>query len=150
MCEQKPSMLLITAEWNERNSFKMIPMTKECPFSEGIFDINTKVLAMMSYQSKDSVHLLPRLDDDGELVTAKKQRQNGKRYKEQRVTLDTFVEYYVSIPEEIIDIIKRLAINADTFDYTQYLNADAKLVSEVPGSEVEPTKKPRSGKPDSK
>jgi hypothetical protein len=146
MCVDNPSMLLITAEWNERNSFKMIPMTKDCPFSEGIFDINTKVLAMMSWQSKDSIHLVPRLDDDGELITAKKARQCGKRYKEQRITLDTFVEYYVSVPEEVRDFIKRVAINAHKFDFEQYLKADPKLLSEVPGSKPETKKKSQPAK----
>jgi hypothetical protein len=125
MCITAPSMLLVTAEWNEANSFKLIPMSKDCPFSEGIFDLNTRVLALMSAQSKDSIHLVPRLDEDGELIRAKKKRQSGKTYQEQRVTIDTFVEYYVSVPKEIEDIVNRLAINAKEFDFQKYLVAPA-------------------------
>ena len=131
-------MILITAEWQDANSFKLIPIDKECPYSEGIFDIEKKVLALMSWQSKDSMHLVARLNENGDPVPPKKPRPNGKRYQEQRVVVDTFVEYYVSIPEEIENLLNMFAINAKEFDYKQYLTADpkGKLLSTVPASKM--------------
>jgi hypothetical protein len=48
-------------------------------------------------------------------------RNNGKDYKEERKMLETFYEYYIEHPQEIIDFLNIFAVNADSFDYTQYL-----------------------------
>jgi len=56
----------------------------------------------------------------------KKARPAKQTYQEQRVSIDTFLEYYVSKKEEIINIIERLAMNSDTFDYKQFFQEDTK------------------------
>ena len=122
----EPSMMLITSEWNQKNSFRLIPMTKDSPFSEGIYDPSTSVLALMSCHSKESLHMVPRLDDHGDPLRPKKVRPGKQTHQEQRVSIDTFLEYYVSKKEEIINIVERLAMNSDTFDYKQFLQEDAK------------------------
>jgi len=66
--------------------------------------------------------MLPRLSDEGDVQFMKiGKRNNGKDYKEERKMLQTFYEYYIEHPQEIIDFINMFAVNAESFDYTQYL-----------------------------
>lgn len=117
MCTSQPSMLLVSGLWNSAPTFRMIPMSKECPFVEGIYDARQKVLVLMSPITKDTLHMVPRLDDNGQRKFVKGTRD----YQEQRITLATFQEYYVSKPEEIVEAVKKLAINPE-FDIDQFMN----------------------------
>lgn len=118
----KQSMMLVTSSWGNDKTFKLLPITPECPYNECIFDVSTKVLAVISKEKKESFHMLPRLSDEGDVQYMKiGKRNNGKDYKEERKMLQTFYEYYIEHPEEIIDFLKLFAINADSFNYTEYL-----------------------------
>jgi hypothetical protein len=118
----KHSMMLVTSSWGNDKTFKLLPITPECPYNECIFDVSTKVLAVIGKEKKESFHMLPRLSDEGDVQFMKiGKRNNGKDYKEERKMLQTFYEYYVEHPQEIIDFLNMFAINADSFDYTQYL-----------------------------
>lgn len=118
----KPTMLLVTSMWQEKKSFRLIPVSLECPFAEGIYDPDSKVLVMMSAQSKESVHMLPKLDDNGDPAKAKGPRVNGKLYREQRVTLSTWNEHYIMEKDEIESFVNMFAINAKTFNYSTYMS----------------------------
>ena len=118
----KHSMMLVTSSWGNDKTFKLLPITPECPYNECIFDVSTKVLAVIGKEKKESFHMLPKLSDEGDVQYMKiGKRNNGKDYKEERKMLQTFYEYYVEHPQEIIDFLNMFAINADSFDYTQYL-----------------------------
>jgi hypothetical protein len=118
----KNSMMLVTSSWGNDKTFKLLPITPECPYNECIFDVSTKVLAVIGKEKKESFHMLPRLSDEGDVQFMKiGKRNNGKDYKEERKMLQTFYEYYVEHPQEIIDFLNMFAINAESFDYTQYL-----------------------------
>ena len=118
----KHSMMLVTSSWGNDKTFKLLPITPECPYNECIFDVSTKVLAVIGKEKKESFHMLPRLSDEGDVQFMKiGKRNNGKDYKEERKMLQTFYEYYVEHPQEIIDFLNMFAINAENFDYTQYL-----------------------------
>ena len=118
----KNSMMLVTSSWGNDKTFKLLHITPECPYNECIFDVSTKVLAVIGKEKKESFHMLPRLSDEGDVQFMKiGKRNNGKDYKEERKMLQTFYEYYVEHPQEIIDFLNMFAINADSFDYTQYL-----------------------------
>lgn len=104
----------------------MIPVSPDSTFNEAIYDLDGKVLALIGKEKKQSLHMLAKLDDKGDPITSKiGRRANGKDYAEERKTLETFYEYYVERNNEIIDIINLVAVNADTFDYNQYLNPPA-------------------------
>ena len=49
------------------------------------------------------------------------ERPNGKDIAETRITVETYYEYYLEFPEEIKAIVNMLAINADSFDFEQYM-----------------------------
>lgn len=119
------SMLLITSNWNNKKSFRMIPFSKDCIYSECIFDLDTKVLAVIGKEKKESFHILPKLNEFGDLQRMKiGKRENGKDYAEERKSLETFYEYYIELANEIEEFVKTVATNADTFDFKQYLNAE--------------------------
>ena len=42
------SMMIITSSWGQQKTFKMIPMTLECPYNEAIYDPQAGVLALIS------------------------------------------------------------------------------------------------------
>lgn len=118
----KHSMMLVTSSWGNDKTFKLLPITPECPYNECIFDVSTKVLAVIGKEKKESFHMLPRLSDEGDVQFMKiGKRNNGKDYKEERKLLQTFYEYYIEHPQEIIDFLNMFAVNAESFDYTQYL-----------------------------
>lgn len=117
------SMMLIKSEWEGNETFRLIPTDPLCPYVEGIFDPSTKVLVLFSKHLKDGFHMLPRLDDNGDpiMLKAGKPRFNGKPYREERRTLQTFHEYYVTDIEDIKSIVNKFCDNTSSFDYLSYL-----------------------------
>jgi hypothetical protein len=118
-------MLLVTSTWGPAKTFKMMPTSNECPYNECIFDVQSKVLAVISKLSKESLHMLPKLDEKGDVVRLKiGKKEDGKDYAEERKTLSTFYEYYITDKKEIEDFVKLFASNANSFDFTQYINLE--------------------------
>ena len=120
------SMMLVTGSWGNNKTFKLIPVSPECPYNEAIFDRDSKVLALIGKEKKQSMHMIAKLDDNGDVKRMKiGRRDNGKDYAEERKTLETYYEYYIENPEEIVSVVNLFAINADTFDFNQYMEAAA-------------------------
>ncbi len=114
--------MLVTGSWGNNKTFKMIPVSPDCPYNEAIFDRDSKVLALIGKEKKQSMHMVARLNDLGDPQRLKiGKRENGKDYAEERKTLETYYEYYIENPDEIKAVVNLLAINADTFDFNQYL-----------------------------
>ena len=115
------NMMLTTSNWGPYKTFKLMPLTEDCPYVEAIFDPSSKILAIISKHSKQSYHFVPKIDDNGDPVKLRiNKRENGKDIKEQRVLLPTHAEYYIQYKSEIESIIHMYAINADTYDYKKY------------------------------
>lgn len=126
-------MMLVTGAWGQKKTFKLIPVTPESPYNEAIYDLDSKVLALIGKEKKQSMHMVPKLDDFGDLKPMKiGRRANGKDYQEERKTLETYYEYYLDTPDEIKEIINLLAINAESFDYNQYLEATVSKMETTP------------------
>jgi hypothetical protein len=120
------SMMLVTSSWGTKKTFKMIPVSVDAAYNEAIYDVDSKVLAVIGRQKKESMHMVAKLNEWGDPVVMKiGKRNNGKEYAEERKTLETFYEYYIENQEEIVDFIKMVAVNADTFDYTTYTKQTA-------------------------
>lgn len=120
----KGSMLIVTSTWGKSKTFKLIPADINCPYNECIFDPEAKVLALIGKEKKQSMHMLPKLNEFGDLQTIKiGKRANGKDYAEERKTIDTFYEYYIEEMTEIENFIKTFCINADAVEYKKYLEA---------------------------
>ena len=135
------NMMLVSSNWGPYKTFKLIPVTSECPYVEAIFDPSSKLLAIISKLSKPSYHMVPKLDDNGDEQTVKVgKRSNGKPFREQRVMMDTYQEYYLSNLDEISALINRFAVNSESYDFKTYLNAEAELIpSEKPLSKEKAT-----------
>lgn len=114
-------MMLISSEWRGVPSFKLIPILESCPFVEALYDRHESTLVVFSKIKKDHLTMLPRLNDDGEPVTAKKPKRNGAPYQEQRTNIQVFQEYYISGIIETEAFIKKFAENSDTYDFKSLL-----------------------------
>lgn len=123
MSDIKPTMTLVTSHWDGIPSFRMIPAHKDAPYEEVIYVPQAKHLVIFSRFVKQSLHLIPQLDDHGDMVKPKHPRSNGKNYREQRTTIETFPEHYVLVPEEIENFVNTHAVNASDYDYKKFMNA---------------------------
>jgi hypothetical protein len=125
------SMMLITSTWGKSKTFRLIPTTKDSIYNEAIFDLDNKVLALISKEKKQTMHMLPKLNEFGDVQYLKVgKRANGKEFSEERKLVETFYEYYVENVEEVIEFVKAFAINADTFNYQQYIDAKSETVNQ--------------------
>ncbi len=118
------SMLLINTVWNMKRTFKLMPISKECPFVECIYDPESQMLAVVLDKIKDSYHMLPKLDDNGDNVPVKgKSRPNGEKFKTERRLVQTYGEVYIADAKDQEQIIELFAINSDVFDYKTMITA---------------------------
>ena len=111
-------MLCISSVWNGQDSFKVIPLTETCPYVEMIYDPEASMLVVISKIIKDAYHMIPRMDDKGDVIFVKNRKNPEKSYAEERRLVESFQEYYIHKKEEIRDIIAKFAMNSDTFDFS--------------------------------
>ena len=115
------NMMLISSAFRGAKSFSMVPVTLDCPYVEAMFDPASGILAVISKVKKQSMHMVPKLDDTGQPVKLKvPNKQTGKTIKERRMILDTFSEFYINDKEEIAQFIYMFAVNAEQFDVQEY------------------------------
>ncbi len=130
MSTKKPigqNMMLVSSSFRGVKSFNLISVTEDCPYVEGMFDPTTGILVMISKTMKETFTMLPKLDDNGQPQRLKiPSKETGKVHKEQRVSINTFSEFYITEKKEIENFISLFAINAASFDYDQFLNIDIK------------------------
>lgn len=123
----KNTMRLITSSWGNNKTFKLIPASTESVYNECIYDPEAKVLAVIGKEKKETLQMLPKLNEFGDVEILKiGKRTNGKEYKEERKTLETFYEYYVEEKAEIIDFVNTLAENAESFDFQKFMTESSK------------------------
>ena len=126
------NMMLINSAFRNAKSFSIIPASNDCPFVEAMYDPSSGILAVISKVKKESFHMLPKLDENGEPVRLKVPNNiTGKTVKEQRVLVETFGEHYIADKSDIEAFILLFAINASSFDYKQYM-VDVNQVVETP------------------
>jgi hypothetical protein len=104
-------MMAVTSEWNGKATFKMIPVDTKCPYVECIYDPESKVLALIGQTKKNVFHMMPKLDDNGDVVPRKVKTDGAKPYREERRTVETFQEYYISNTSQILEFIEMFCIN---------------------------------------
>ena len=127
MKEYGKNMLIVSTYWGEAKSFKLIPVNNDCPYLEVMYDSTTGLLAVISKSKKQVFHNVPKIDDNGDMIYMKMgKRENGKNYKEERRTIETFQEYYLIEESEIIDFVNTFGVNSDEFNYMMYVEATRK------------------------
>lgn len=117
------NMYVVKSSWNEGETFRLIPVSEDCPYVECIFDPATKVFVIISKLSKTTLHMLPKLDENGDPSALKTKRANGRTVKEERKTIETFQEYYVEDIDAIKSLVEFFAINHKDLDWKSFLEA---------------------------
>jgi len=124
-CSASNSMMAVTSIWGNNKTFRLIPLDRNCPFVEGIFDADNKIMVLISLVEKEGFHMVTKLDDNGDPVPTKKLRLDPKnKYKEERKLIKTFHENYIIEASEMKEILNLLCVNKD-FDFEKYINAVA-------------------------
>jgi hypothetical protein len=123
------NMMLISSPFRNMPSFSLIPVSNEAPYVEAMFDPSSGILAVISKISKQSFHMMPKLDENGQPQRLKvPNKETGKTIKEVRVSTETFSEFYLTNKDEICDFLNIFAINADTFDFNAFMSVDVDKV----------------------
>lgn len=130
------NMLLTTSNWKGGKTFKMIPTTLDCPYIECIYDVGFKILAIVGKVSKDTFHMVEKLDDNGDPVQKKSAPKGQDPFKRERRTLETYQEYYIEDKNEIINFVKAFADNVDEFDFMQFINMEVEAAEIPQGMQV--------------
>jgi len=113
--ENQQTMMLVKSSWQESQTFRMIPITESCPYVECIFDPGTKVFVVILKTTKTTLHMLPKLDEYGQVVTG------SKGNKQDRHKIEVFQEFYIEDKIAIKDLINLFALNAKTFDFEEFM-----------------------------
>ncbi len=115
------NMMLVNSSFRNAKSFTLIPVSLDSPYTEAMFDPASGILAVISKVMKQSYHMVPKLDDDGQPQRLKKPNpQTGKTHKEERRLVDTFSEFYLSDRADIETFIHMFAINAENFSVEEF------------------------------
>lgn len=118
-------MMLVNSVFRNARSFSLIPVSVDSPYVEAMFDPSSGILAVIGKERKESFHMMPRLDDNGQPQRLKvPNKTTGKTVKEQRVSLNTFQEYYINDKSDIETFIELFAVNASSFNYKEFLEVD--------------------------
>lgn len=123
------TMMLVQATWNDKQTFRMIPIADNCPYVECIMDPDTKVFVIISKITKTTLHMLPKLDDNGDPMATKVKRANGRTVREERAKIETFQEFYVEDMAAVHELVNLFAANAKSFDIKKFLG---EVVEEKP------------------
>ena len=99
-----------------------MPVTNDCPYIEAIFNPMGKVLALIGTKKKDVFHMVERLDENGDPRMRKGKPNKEEPYQKQRISIESYSEYYISDYGEIEDFLENFAVNHDTFDYKAFLD----------------------------
>ena len=117
------SMMLIRSTWNQGKTFRLIPIHLECPYNEAIYDPEQKILAVISKECKETFQMVPKFDDKGDVMQAKRVRDNGKNYAEERRALDTWYEYYLENADDIKAFVEWFAGNESVAVAEEFIDA---------------------------
>ena len=121
MAQIGQNMMLVNSAFRNVKSFTLIPVSLDSPYTEAMFDPASGILAVISKVMKQSYHMVPKLDDDGQPMRLKTpNQQTGKTHKEERRLVDTFSEFYLSDRADIETFIHMFAINADNFSIEEF------------------------------
>tara|TARA_R110002012_G_scaffold77578_1_gene196815 strand:+ start:8838 stop:9254 length:417 start_codon:yes stop_codon:yes gene_type:complete len=121
MAQIGQNMMLVNSTFRNAKSFTLIPVSLDSPYTEAMFDPASGILAVISKVMKQSYHMVPKLDDNGDPMRLKTpNQQTGKVVKEERRLVDTFSEFYLSDRADIETFIHMFAINADNFSIEEF------------------------------
>jgi hypothetical protein len=101
-------------EEKSKVTFKMIPITKDCPYLEAIYHPVYHGLGVVGKFKKKEPVMMPILDKWGQQTI-----KDGKVLQDRRM-IDSWHEYLLMTKEEVTEFINMFADNAETFDYQSF------------------------------
>ncbi len=109
-------MMVYSSDWQGQKSFRMLPVSEDCPFNEVIFDPTSRVLAVISKDQKEKPQMLPKLNGNGQMIMLKGlQAETSNPYQptyvEERHMMDAYYEYYLDNETDINTFVELFAIN---------------------------------------
>jgi hypothetical protein len=123
------NMMVYSALWQGQPSFRMLPIEKDCPFNEVLYNPIEKVLAIISKDQKEKPQLLPKLNDKGELIANK--AGSSTPWQEERRMMPAYYEYYLETIEDIESFVKHFAFNPEHTSLRVISNIDDALPFET-------------------
>jgi len=144
MSENTQTMMVYASFWNKMPSFRLVPLSADAPFNEGIYDPGTGTFALISKEANEKPHLLDRLDDKGFSIPIRnmKDEQGNSMTSKQRVVIDTFYEYYLQNQADIAALLEVVAVNPGhpaieaAFVFNARMSAPISNVGTEPAPEV--------------
>lgn len=129
----QPTMRLVTLMFDPSqgiNSFRMIPVSIDCPYIDVVYHPSHKVLTIKLKEKESNLRMVKRLDDSGLPMTVPGKKKEGEDpYKYERKTIENHIELFITEKEEIKSFVKSMAVNHDSFDYAKYTDASNVLVA---------------------
>lgn len=132
------SMMLVTVPYTPtEKSFRMIPVSNDCPYIDVVYWKDKKVLEINTSFKKNEYAMYPKVDDNGDVERRKVpgKDENGQPliYKNERRMTEVLQKYYIIEQQEIIAFVEAFAINAKTVNYMELL---AGAVVEAPKASI--------------
>lgn len=129
--------MLVSIPWTPtEKSFRLIPVSNECPFIDVVYWKDKKVLEINSSFKKNEYAMYPKVDDNGDIEARKspKKDETGqtKTHKEERRLTEVLQKYYIIDKQEIFDFVEAFAINTDRVDYKRFINETDIITAEAP------------------
>lgn len=108
--------MLVRGTHGEKSTptFKLIPISLDCPFNECIYDPAKKALGIISKISYQSIRLVPRIDANGE--TIEYGEVGKKRLKMERIFLESFYDYEIFHELDITNFVNDMTGSSLTLD----------------------------------
>ena len=115
------NMMIVKSTWRGVPNFTLIPVKDDCPFVECIFEPSTASLVIFSKHTRQMLRMIEKVGPEGDPVLAKKKRENGSRFAEERKTIDCFLEHYITDPEDLREFIEAFAVNPGKISLDDFL-----------------------------
>lgn len=132
------SMMLVTVPYTPtEKSFRMIPVSNDCPYIDVVYWKDKKVLEINTSFKKNEYAMYPKVDDNGDVERRKVpgKDENGQPLfnKNERRMTEVLQKYYIIEQQEIIAFVEAFAVNAKTVNYMELL---AGAVVEAPKASI--------------
>jgi hypothetical protein len=115
-------MIAYKSKWQNKDTFKLMPINNECPYTEAIFIPDNKMLVVISKDKLQKPTVIGKLDDYGMPLT-----KGGKQVLERR-NMDAYVEYYLEDMKDITSFLDMFAYNSNESYIQEILTVNLEVV----------------------
>ena len=113
----KNSMIFLKEKEGTFDTFKLIPVSNECGFTEIRFNYAKKILTIISKQTYEGFQIIPRINSDG---VYEKSKSHETGYKHERVRMAQFYDYILTDKEDIKTFVNLMDGTVKTDDLEKY------------------------------